>query len=178
MRKAKRTIPELPEELQQKMRPLVLTQESTPAEKLAAIEHFIPTTTNLIENLTILRHLGFNDDDDIATFLTGGSRSIYGEIVSMRHPSVKVTTSYSSVSITNGKVYIDKLPFENYIKAERKRQEDLIRETEELSKEDMMAEIRKLRKDVKHISNRLKDVEQLNDSLRRLNELYAERIQE
>lgn len=65
----KKHTPLLPQELQKEQ--LILSTESTADEKLTVIEHYLPRTRNLAENLSMLRHLGI-DDRDISGILSGG----------------------------------------------------------------------------------------------------------
>lgn len=170
-------IPELPASLQQEK--IILTPDASAEQRLATIEHFLPETCNLPENLAVLRHLGVREND-IADILKGGRSYLYGEIASREHPSVKVIVSSCAVTIKTrlGKyqVFLEDVPFEDYLRRERKRQSDLAKETSERTKEDLMKEICKLRREMKYLDERLKACRQNNESLEQLCRLYKKEL--
>ena len=173
----KRTVPKpttLPFNAEQQEVRLILSPDATAEEQLQVINHYLPRTRNLAANLTMLRHLGISEND-IAEILNGGSRYVYGEINSLKYSTVKMVCTCAKVSIEKKdneyEVCLAGKPVEDYIRDERKRQEDLEKEITEHSKEDLVREVRALRREVKHLSESLKMKERENDTLLKLCEI-------
>lgn len=173
----KRTVPksaELPFKADLQEETLNLSLDSTAEEQLRVINHYLPRTRNLAANLTMLHHLGIREND-IAEILDGGAHYLYGEIKSLKHSTVKMVCSCAKVSIekigSNYEVCLAGKPVEVYIRDERKRQEELEKAVTERSKEDLVREIRMLRRDVKQLSERLKMKENMIDTLMKYHEI-------
>lgn len=180
----KLSLHQLPEDLkqeqEQELKKLILSKDATPEEQLYAINHYLPKTRNLPENLIMLRHLGVSEKD-IAKVLDGGMAMFYGELASLKHPTVKVVCSYSTISLdetSNGnyEVCIEGKPIEVYIRQEKERQEQMTNELTERSKEDLMKEIKMLRRNIKRLSERLQDAERGYALAMQLNEMYQKSI--
>lgn len=165
---------QLPEELQQEQEKLNLPQSATATEQLYVINHYLPRTTNLAENLTVLHHLKLSNRD-IADILCGGAHYLYGEISSLKHSTVKVICC--GVKVTIGdicgryQVCLDGKTVEGYIKIERERQRELEKMVAESTKEDLVKEMRMLRREIKHLNERLKETSQLNETLMQYQQL-------
>lgn len=160
---------QLPDEFLQEQEKLNLPQNATATEQLYVINHYLPRTTNLAENLTVLHHLKLSNRD-IADILCGGAHYLYGEISSLKHSTVKVICCGVKVTIgdVGGRyqVCLDGKPVEGFIKIERDRQRELEKiMVEESTKEDLVKEIRKLRREIKHLNEYLMETKHLNETL-------------
>ena len=159
---------QLPEELQQEQEKLNLPQSATATEQLYVINHYLPRTTNLAENLTVLHHLKLSNRD-IADILCGGAHYLYGEISSLQHSTVKVICCGVKVTIDDiggrYQVCLDGKTVEGFIKIERERQRELEKMVEESTKEDLVKEIRTLRREIKHLNEYLMETKRLNETL-------------
>lgn len=158
----------LPESLQQEQERMILSQNATAEEQLHVIKHYLPTTQNLAENLTVLHHLGLTNRE-IAGILSGDHHYLFGEISSLKHGTVKVICS--GVKVTIGdiggryQVCLDGKPVEGFIKIERERQRELEKMVAESTKEDLVKEIRMLRREIKHLNEYLMETKHLNETL-------------
>ena len=159
---------QLPEELQQEQEKLNLPQNATPTEQLYVINHYLPRTTNLAENLTVLHHLKLSNRD-IADILCGGAHYLYGEICSLKHSTVKVICCGVKVTIDDVggryQVCLDGKTVEGFIKIERDRQRELEKMVTGSTKEDLVKEIRTLRREIKHLNEYLMETKRLNETL-------------
>ena len=159
---------QLPEELQQEQEKLNLPQSATATEQLYVINHYLPRTTNLAENLTVLHHLKLSNRD-IADILCGGAHYLYGEICSLKHSTVKVICCGVKVTIDDVggryQVCLDGKTVEGFIKIERDRQRELEKMVTGSTKEDLVKEIRKLRREIKHLNENLTVTKNLNETL-------------
>ena len=159
---------QLPEEFLQEQEKLNLPQNATPTEQLYVITHYLPKTRNLAENLTVLRHLKLSNRD-IADILCGGAYYLYGEISSLKHSTAKVICCGVKVTIgdVGGRyqVCLDGKTVEGFIKIERERQRELEKMVEESTKEELVKEIRTLRREIKHLNEYLMETKRLNETL-------------
>ena len=159
---------QFPEEFLQEQEKLNLPQNATATEQLYIINHYLPKTRNLAENLTVLRHLKLSNRD-IADILCGGVHYLYGEITSLKHSTVKVSCSGVKVMIDDiggrYQVCLDGKTVEGFIKIERERQRELEKMVEESTKEDLVKEIRTLRREIKHLNEYLMETKRLNETL-------------
>lgn len=159
---------QLPDEFLQEQEKLNLPQNATATEKLYVINHYLPKTRNLAENLTVLRHLKLSNRD-IADILCGGAHYLYGEITSLKHSTVKVICSGVKVTIDDiggrYQVCLDGKTVEGFIIIERDRQRELEKMVTGSTKEDLVKEIRKLRREIKHLNENLTVTKNLNETL-------------
>ena len=168
---------QLPEELRQEKERLLLSQNATAEEILFAINHYLPKTRNLPENLAMLRHLGLTENE-IADLLSGGNHYLYGEIRSFNHSTVKIVCSCVKVSIDEiGRDYVVCLngkPAEVFIRKERERQRSLEMEMEESTKEELIKEIKTLRKEIKKLNEYNTTTKHLNETLIEFHKLSSQ----
>lgn len=142
-------------EVQERQERLILSPNATATEQLSAINHYMPTTQNLAENLTALHHLGLTNRS-ITEILSGGCHYLSGEITSLKHSTVKVICCGVKATIADidgrYQVCLEGKPIEGFINAERERQRGLEKMVTESTKEDLVKEIRILRREIKHLS--------------------------
>lgn len=127
----------------------------------------VPTLSDIQSTYPELMHLGLSEKE-ISSVLTGQPAYVFGEVTVPGHPRLKVNCGYGRVSVmrvnpnTEMKVCIEGLPIEQYVRVriqEQKRNEDYLNSH---SKEDMLAEIRRLEAEIAHLGDMAKMAEGRN----------------